>query len=244
MPQEPLFSEAEASEIVKRAVELNEQDKTDYKPGVTQSELEQIAREVGVDVQCLQRAISEHLAGKPISKEGFRFIQEYERVVDGELATEDFDIVVSELPMSANQTAPAQVGRSLTAKVMNGLVLSDVKVTARNGRTRVKVRSIPLLSTIFGAQALMFGTIFGAVMIGDKGLIGTGLAVIGTAAAAAYGLFVGGTRLGQKAARSMADRLTRAIAEQTESEDVRDRLRDSVSDDMDENVRNEIKQET
>ena len=63
MPGEQLFSEAEVTEIVKRAVELQESGRQaqEYVPGVTRSELARIAGEIGIEVAFLEQAIRERL---------------------------------------------------------------------------------------------------------------------------------------------------------------------------------------
>ena len=60
MPDERVFSEQEVSQILRRAVQISEEDSSQaYVPGITQSELERIAAEVGVDAEALSRAILE-----------------------------------------------------------------------------------------------------------------------------------------------------------------------------------------
>ncbi|MFX9058321.1 hypothetical protein ABTN75_21235, partial [Acinetobacter baumannii] len=55
-----VYSEQEASEIVKRAAELAEAKAANtYKSGITKAELERIAAEMGVPLEALDQAIRE-----------------------------------------------------------------------------------------------------------------------------------------------------------------------------------------
>ena len=93
MAHERVFSEQEVGQIIRRAVEITEEGSAQaYTPGVTRSELEKIATEVGVSSEALERAIEE--ARQHTGKRWpLRLTEEFERVVDGELDPSEFDLL-------------------------------------------------------------------------------------------------------------------------------------------------------
>ncbi|MCW5935744.1 MAG: hypothetical protein KIT11_00360 [Fimbriimonadaceae bacterium] len=210
-----IFSESEAGEIVQRAVELQETTRAqEYTPGVTREELAKIASEVGIDMDYLEQAIRERF--NPPAKKGLGsvFPQPVERVTEGELHPEDYDLLAEELPTRASQAPPSQVGRTLSAKVMSGLTMADVSITARNGRTRVKVSPLPILPLIFGGQMALIGTIVGSSMIAENGPLAVGVAVIAAGLAGGLSLGLYGLRQAKSVAQRLAEKLIRRIDEE------------------------------
>lgn len=140
-----LFSESEVSKIIQRAVELQESgdDATTYTPGVTHDELTKMAEELGVDPQYLERAIREQAEGtRPEPKKG----TVEERVVEGEIAPEDFDLLLQSMrTMSMRSNPTVQIGRTLQTNAFAGGGLHRVEITSRNGRTRVRAKNFPFL---------------------------------------------------------------------------------------------------
>lgn len=209
-----VFSEAEVGEIIRRAVELQEKSSAQtYTPGVTQEELERIGREMGVDPEYVRRALESVRGGSPDNLKKLVLAREVERVVDGELDPRDFDLVTSALPPSTDRSPPTQVGRALNAKMMTGMSMTDVTVSARNGRTRVKVRTFPLLNMIFGIQAALFGSIAGAAVLGERGPIALGIAIILAGLGAATGLIATGAKGCEQKAKRIADDVVEKIYE-------------------------------
>lgn len=218
MPGEQLFSEAEVTEIVKRAVELQESGRQaqEYVPGVTRTELTRIAGEIGIEVAFLEQAIRERLEPRQERKGFWRSLwpQPVERVVDGELDPEDYDILTEHLPTRATNAPPSQVGRTLTAKVMTGLTMADVAVTARNGRTRIKVSPLPILPLVFGGQAILVGAGIAGGIMGDKGPLVMALAVGIGGLLSGLGLVIGGLRHATKSSQVIATKLETQIMEE------------------------------
>lgn len=228
-----IFSEAEVGKIMRRAVELQETTESqEYTPGVTREELERIAGEMGISVSALEKALAEVRKQAPEKRSWFALKTEIERVIDGELDPNDFDLVSAQLPQGNSQMLPSQVGRTLTAKVQAGMGTAQVSVTSRSGRTKVKVDSFPVLPIVFGFQSAMFASIFGPVLI-SKGLLGAGIGVLAGLIGLSSWLLVGGVSSAKKSAEKLADKLTDAVEDTLEDSaksSVRDQLAEATSD--------------
>ena len=219
MSSNRVFSEQEASQILRRAAELMEkavEGGKDYTPGITRAELENIAKEVGVDPKFLELAITQQ--GKPESKTGvLRLTEEFERVIDGELDPADFDVIVENIkPLSRiGQSGISQVGRSIQASAWTGISQANVSVSSRNGRTRLKVASNSLMAFLMGGYPALIGSIISAAALSENGYVGYGVA----AAAAFLVAGVGAVRAligkGHAAAAKLTDKLETAIANET-----------------------------
>jgi hypothetical protein len=184
-----LFSEDETTQIVKRAAQLQEEAQLgSYTPGVTEEELERIAAEMGVNPEFLRLAIEERQNGtsEPQKPGPFKKLV-FERVIEGEVAPEDFDLLHT-LPISSNQgNLSTQIGRTFRSTTMAGFNQLQASITSREGRTRVRIESRPVLSIVFGLELILFGIIFGAVatvagpiagLATFAGLTGAGLALL------------------------------------------------------------------
>jgi len=147
--EDQVFSEKQASEIFQLAAQLQEQ-KGDpqgaYAPGLTREEMIRIAQEAGIDPQYLDAAIRASSKKRP-RRGFFELVEEDERIVDAELAMADFDVITEVIkPARTRRHPPHQVGRTLTFQTRFRGGLYVVEVTARNGRTRVKVKSVPFMA--------------------------------------------------------------------------------------------------
>jgi hypothetical protein len=221
MPQEQVFSEQEAADILRRAAELMEKTSTaeeggGYTPGITREELERIANEVGVDPKFLLLAIAEAAEGE--SKKGpLHLTEEFERVIEGELDPAHYDVLAENIKTfgNAGQPAMAQIGRSLQASAWTGISQAKVNVTSRNGRTRLSVKSTPLIALLAGGYPTLMGAIISAATLSEAGYVGWGIA----AAAGIVGLGIGAVnwllKRGHRASRKLADKLKLAIAQET-----------------------------
>ncbi|MBS1706342.1 MAG: hypothetical protein JST40_10735 [Armatimonadetes bacterium] len=227
---DPIFSEEQVTQIVKRAVQLQEQHQAaNYQPGVTPDELKRIASELGVDPQYLELAIREKLNSSSGNGSGLlKWKNQTERVVDGEISTDDFGEVIRNFGHAMRNSPPTLIGRTLTCRTFAGLNLADVTVTARNGRTKVEVNTVPFLNLIFGLQAGIMGTAIGSSLIAEKGLVGAGVAVLAAGAAAVFGLVVGGTIWGHKKGEALANKIQQD-AQALVDENVRDNLAKSTA---------------
>ena len=123
-------------------------------------------------------------------------------------------ILTEHLPTRATNAPPSQVGRTLTAKVMTGLTMADVAVTARNGRTRIKVSPLPILPLLFGGQAILVSAGIAGGILGDKGPFMAALAVGIGGLATGLGLVIGGLKHTKKASNELAAKLERQIIDE------------------------------
>ncbi len=214
MPEERIFSEQEVTDIIRRAVEISERGSNPvYQPGVTRAELEHIAAEVGVSVEALHQAITE--AGLRTDKRGWLHLtEEFERVVEGELDPDRFDLVVEDLKSfrNAGQPSMAQIGRKMTMSAWTGVGQAKVDVTSRNGRTTLKVKSNALLQALMTLHPGLIATMITVGAMSEQGLglvggaIGVGVMTLSTAA------FAWLTKRGHRRAEEIADNLRERIA--------------------------------
>lgn len=220
MAQDPMFSEQEASKIIQRAVELTEQQSSvQYTPGITRAELEKIAAEVGVSVDVLDKAIRETVKHEP-TKTGFRFTEEFERVVEGELDPSQYDVVIEGLrPLSnAGQPHAAQVGRTLSLSTWTGVGQAKIDLTSRNGRTRVKVKSNALFQFLMTLHPALITALITTASLGERGMVWIGAGIGAAAIAVGAGLFGFLTKKGHRKAEELADDMRERIANTLESE--------------------------
>ena len=216
MSSRQVFSEQEAAEIMQQAVQLQEHSSQgeDYTPGVTLQELQRIAEEAGLDPSFIEKAIS----GKPIveSEKGvFHFTETFERVIDGEINPDDFDLVLDEMKLTGKNNRPGafQVGRSMTAMAWTGISQAKVEVSARKGRTRLRVHSNAFVAYFIGLHMpLIVGIITMAQMMQSNKVMG---ALVGGGIIAAGGLaFKWLLKKGHIAAGKLTEKLTGVIADE------------------------------
>lgn len=150
MSENRVFSEQEAADLVLAAVKLQEASTTsnhDYTPGITYSELLKIAKDVGVSEDYLRQAMQGHLAPGVAEKKrsflGWPLSYNFERVLDVEITPDQFDLVASELTHPSMSAAgpmygPQILGRTITGTTYDKTSQSTIKVSSRNGRTRIE----------------------------------------------------------------------------------------------------------
>lgn len=169
------FDERQVAEILRRTAALDQKRKLE-RPTLTLEEIETIAKEAGLDPALVRRAVDElkhepeqsvwaKLAGAPLSRT-------IERVVDGELTTDDHEALAVSIREALGQPSgfPVQVsalGRSLSVTTFSTAGLVDVQVTPKDGTTRVRV-------TVNARQVA--GGIFGGIIGGVGGGLGSNVA--------------------------------------------------------------------
>ncbi len=213
------FSEQEVTRIIKRAVEVQQNElatKSEYTPGVSLEELERIAGEIGVSPEALARAVAEGGEGKP-KRSMIRFRESYERVVSGELDPMDFDVVTSACkPMGTNQSTGAQqVGRNLKIKSWTGVGEAVVDVSSRKGRTKIEVTSSPVVPIMASLYPCTFAAIFAGIGVGTINPlagVATSMAVLGLGAWGTLKMLSANHRR----AKELADKIAAAVDEHIE----------------------------
>lgn len=173
------YNEAEVGRLLKRASELQRSSPTAANPsGLTLTELEDIAKEAGLDVAMLRTAaqeldtvgsapsIGEKLAGAPL-----RLV--IERVLPfeaSEASLLDFAALVAGIETAFGGPGQlGQVGRTFTwhASRANSGRTQQVRISVRDGQTTVRIEET------FGGMA---GGLFGGVLGGVGGGVGLGAA--------------------------------------------------------------------
>ncbi|MEQ1822834.1 MAG: hypothetical protein ABL949_10000 [Fimbriimonadaceae bacterium] len=229
-----LYAESEIGQIMRRAAELQEEGSVEgYVPGVTTDELYRIAKEAGIDPRFLEKAIAEG-AGRGQVKKSKGGLAEIERVYPVEIAPENFDVIteyVKPLPMTTNPKSGAvsggmsQIGRTLQGQVSAGWANPYIKVTSREGRTRLNVNtdnSIAAALSVLWVIPLMFSPVLGAVLFPIFGAIMAMMCVC-----AAVLTYKGVTKKANAATADTADKLEKAILENGTS--VRENLERAVA---------------
>lgn len=224
MAERDVFSEQEVTEIIRRAIAIQdeEQKSVAYVPGVTRSELERIAKEIGVDPSALSQAISERGAVKD-SGSWLRLVESFERVLDGELDPNDFDIVADNVrPLHSNspsgRTSVSQVGRSLSVSAWTGAGSAQINVSSRNGRTKIEAKSSPLFPLLMTCYPALIGGISTAAIIGEHNPILGGiisLAVITIGALSGLKL----SALNSRKTEQLTNHLAEAVREHLQESD-------------------------
>jgi len=183
--RERQYSEEEVALIIKRAAELQQTEQTEQEPSTALSliEVEQIAKEAGIDPRLIRRAAmgldQPAQTNRPSPWLGAPTRLVFERVVEGEIPAEEFEGLVAELRRTLGQNGiPSVLGRSLAWSSTMGRRHAqgrnvDVSIVPRGGVTTIRVEEE--LRNIAGA-------LLGGIVGGAGG--GTSGAVIGGSMAA------------------------------------------------------------
>lgn len=165
--QHRVYSEQEASEILQKAAKLQEAKGAgpDYTPGITLDELQRIAIEAGIDPKILDEALKE----EPTTKEKSKYPFEIERVLDGELAADDFDVVLEAMGPAHRRQAITQVGRTLSGNIWTGTGMTALQVSSRNGRTRLSMKSNPFFAFFTVLYPLFIASAVGSAIASENG---------------------------------------------------------------------------
>ncbi|GMU61979.1 MAG: hypothetical protein AMXMBFR34_37420 [Myxococcaceae bacterium] len=157
--QLPDASPEEVEEILQRATEL-ERVRQVEKAGLSQADIEALARESGLDRSVLKRAARD--VAQRRQDKGNVFIgaptrRTFERVVNGELSAEQHEHLAAEIVDAVRGLSPfsgqlAAVGRTLTWNGVTTGGLVSISVIPRDGKTfiRVEVNARQLARDLFG----------------------------------------------------------------------------------------------
>ena len=189
------FNDEEVALIIKRAAELQQTEQVAEDPAHSMSldEVEQIAREAGIDPRLIRRAAqgldrpSDINRPSPWAGAPTRLV--FERVVDGEIPVDAFEPLVNEIRRTfGDNGVPSVLGRTLawTSTATGGRRHSrgrqiDVSIASRGGVTTIRVEEE--LGNFAGA---LFGGLVGGGGGGTTGItIGIGMRVFESAPVAA-----------------------------------------------------------
>jgi hypothetical protein len=217
------FNEKEVARIIKRASELQEEEApAESSNGMSLAELEQVAREAGLDPALVRRAATDldtrvsdqqpsRLVGAPTTLR-------LERTIDGELPPEEFESMVLQIQRAVGQVGTATtIGRTFqwTAYGVDRRRVStrtvQLTVTPRDGRTTIRIEE-PL--------GQLAGGLFGGVTAGLGGMLSSvayGVGMTADSASLAVALIasaLGGTFL---LARTIFGRMVRGRGEELQT---------------------------
>ena len=229
MPERPkVYSEQEASEIVRRAAELAEAKASNaYRSGITRDELERIASEMGVPLDALDQAISEsHEPEK--TKRRFAFNTKVESVLDFEANEEDLGTILDKVH-SMRRHAVVLTSKRLDMVSMCGTMRTRITAVSKNGRTRLTLDGKGLTVFMLSAYPIL---IFGFTFIARMSQFGFGAAILGAAALVSLALaaFWVGMQFSVKRLHALADEIKETLEENhRQSADVRRELEKPVA---------------
>lgn len=236
------FNEEEVALIIKRAAELQqtEQVAEDTSSALSLAEVEQIAKEAGIDpalirraAQSLDRPGSESIRPSPWVGAPTRIV--FERVIDGEISNDDHEALIDTVRRTLGDNGmPSVLGRTLSwsssyqgGRRRNRGRRVDVNVMARGGVTTIRVEEE--LRDVAGA---LIGGLVGGGGGGTTGIsMGIGMSQFHSVAIAAMIWFgvAGGFYLlartifgnifekREKELRGLADRLESQVSDAIES---------------------------
>lgn len=224
------YDEEEVRELFRRATEPTDGEELPARAsGLTLDQLEQIAREAGIEVAALRRAARD-LEARPgavaprsraTAVAGAPLALTFERSVPVELEPAGLEALIPALSAATGATGQASlVGRTLTwqSRSQSSPLELQVIITSRNGRTGIRIEE-----RYGGLAGLVYGTGVGGVGAGvGFGVgVGVGAAIGSTLMAVGFPIAVlGVTYLGSRALfgsvvgrrRDTLDRLADALA--------------------------------
>lgn len=252
------YSEKEAADLVVRAAKLQEKAGGDhYTPGISFEELEKMATEAGIDPTFLQQAVMGTPSGEEEAKTflGIPLSTEFERVVEFELPPESFDVVSDIFPQKWVGQGPhgprmtnvgQQVGRSLMMQISRFPAHGQLKMTSRNGRTRITTKQTMFLPFMIGMYPGLFGAFISLIttLPSSDGPSSNPMIAIPVAIAfivAGLSVFVALSKAGQKRMREVTDMVADRVQE--EGERLRSNLGSSSAGvvEADENLENRLR---
>jgi hypothetical protein len=199
------FNEKEVALIIKRASELQQSEPTpESNTGMSLAELEQVAREAGLDPELVRRAAAD-LDTRVTDQTPNRFlgaptVLRLERTIEGEVPAEEYEPMVLEMQRILGGVSTAStLGRTLqfslsgrNSEHASGRAV-QVTITPRNGRTTIRIEER------LGSLA---GGLFGGLLGGMGGGLTAPVTVIGAAlthsviiATGLGGVMIGGSYL-------------------------------------------------
>ncbi len=192
--RERRFNDEEVALIIKRAAELQQTEQTEQETGsaLSLTEVEQIAREAGIDPLLIRRAAlgldQPAQTNRPSPWIGAPTRIVFERIVEGEIPVEEFEPLIAEIRRTFGDNGlPSVLGKSLAwSSGIGGRRRAsgrhvDVSIVTRGGITTIRVEEE--LRNVAGA---LFGAIVGGGGGGTTGIsMAIGLGVFHSAPVAA-----------------------------------------------------------
>jgi len=228
------FNEKEVALIIKRASELQQTETTsESSTGMSLAELEQVAREAGLDLQLVRRAAADldtRVTDRaPNGFLGAPTVLRLERTIDGEVPADEFEQLVLEIQSQLGQVGSATtIGRTLQWTVQGAdrrraaTRTVQVTISPRDGRTTIRIEE-----RLRGLAGGLFGGLMGGLGGGMSGVaagIGFGALHSGAAFVGIWGSVIGASYL---LARTIYGRVVRGRGDELQS--LMSRIADHVS---------------
>jgi hypothetical protein len=227
------FSDLEVARILTRTAELQSANASESEPahGLTQEELEQIAREAGLDPGHVQVAIAELDAGQPAQRSrwlGGPSTLYLERSLSGEVPQSEYEALVEIIQRTLNEVGqPSLLGRTLrwhavaaaSGRRGHGREI-EVVIATRSGQTTVRIQEKlrALATNLFagimaggGSSAGMMAGAFTAAALGPLGAVAVGAAAVGGSYGLARILFRARSRVRAEQLSRLMDRLAEHV---------------------------------
>jgi hypothetical protein len=199
------FDDEAAGEVLRRAAELQHESSVPAHSGgaLSAADLEQVAREAGIDPAYVRRAMAEREVDSPETRRSPIFGEvktlELVEVLEGEVSQDSLDRMLEEIQRSfADGGDIIRTGRSATWTASRGLSSSRlshpvVSITPRDGQTEIRISE--RLDSLSSALFVGLGVAGSAVGVGISGAIGMGefgspvafVLMAATAVSACYG---------------------------------------------------------
>ncbi|MEO8334954.1 MAG: hypothetical protein ABI664_08280 [bacterium] len=188
------YNEKEVALIIKQASELQEAEAPgDSSAGMSLVELEQIARETGLDPALIRRAAAD-IDTRVTDRTPSRFLGapstlRLERTIDGEISPDEYESLVLEIQRTIGGMGSAStLGRSLQwtsagtgRRRLSGRMV-QVTVTPKNGRTTIRIEE-----PVSQVARAIFAASMGGIGMGMMPLVSVGAGYVGTTIAGPAG---------------------------------------------------------
>lgn len=185
-PDRRRYSDQEVKKILERATELQAQGpggSDSSASGLTLDELQEVAREAGIDPALIRRAADDLEMGAPPPDSWGGFLGapsqlRCHRIVEGEVPTGEMDALVSIIESVVGAGEPRLVGRTLSWSTGDPERKLRLTIETRDGRTLI--RADEQLNQLAGG---LFGGIIGGVGggVGFGVGMGVGIGALGSA---------------------------------------------------------------
>jgi hypothetical protein len=178
------YDDETAGQVLRRAAELQHESHVPVHggDGLSATDLEQVAREAGIDPTFVRRALAESQVSSPETERSKVFGEvktlEIVEVMEGEVSSDSVDRMLEEVQRAfadggsvtrTDRSATWSASRTLASSRLSSLV---VAITARDGRTEIRITE--RLDNLSTGLFVGLGVGGSAVGIGTSGAIGMG----------------------------------------------------------------------
>ncbi|MCW5941168.1 MAG: hypothetical protein KIS66_02990 [Fimbriimonadaceae bacterium] len=222
MNDRDVFTEAQVAQIIRVAARRHGSDSGGGRDsgGISRLELERLAQEVGIAPTDLSAAIEQVRSGDDSGGPPWRK-RTFERVVEGEYEPAAYAEAILSLPVSGLTGQPTAMGNTFRTAYMAGLSSQELKVVARDGRTRMRVESTPGAAVALSIPLLFFSTLISCVMTFKERLPMPGAIVLAIGYGLAYLLMRGTAKAGAAFAQRVLDEMGEALERATPADSIK-----------------------